>query len=374
VGLPGDGPGLRDRILRVVQGGASQIPLADFSTLALDVFRYQARENRVYRAYLERRGIDPGLVDDWRGIPPVPAAAFKAAPIVCGDPGSAEAVFRTSGTTGGSERRGTHHVPDLSLYHAALRESFHRHLLPETDRIRLLFLVPLAADAPDSSLSHMAAQVSAEFGVGAARWLLDPEGIALDRASGALREMREGGERVCIFGTAFAFVHLLDGLAARGESHHLPEGSRVMETGGFKGRSREVSREALYGMIAERLGIDSRWIVNEYGMTELSSQLYDGVAGDAGAPVDRLHAPPPWMRTVARDPVTLDALPDGERGILCHYDLANLGSALGVQTEDEGIVEGDGIRLFGRAPGAEPRGCSIAVDALVEAARDRPLG
>jgi phenylacetate-coenzyme A ligase PaaK-like adenylate-forming protein len=369
VALPGEGPALRDLILRVMQGAAAQLLEPDFSALALDVFRYQAGENRVYRAYLERRGIDPGSVDDWRDIPPVPAAAFKAAPIVCGRAEDVQAIFRTSGTTSGGERRGVHHVPDLSLYHAALSRSFGEHLLPDTDRIHFLFLVPLAADAPDSSLSHMAARVSAEFGVGAARWLLDPDGIAHGRASIALRDAEELGEPVCLFGTAFAFVHLLDGLAARGEHHELPAGSRAMETGGFKGRAREVPREALYEMIDERLGIDPRWIVNEYGMTELSSQFYDGVAGDAGDAGERLHRPPPWMRAVARDPVTLDALPDGERGILCHYDLANLGSALGVQTEDEGIVEDDGIRLFGRAPGAEPRGCSIAVDALLEAAR-----
>jgi phenylacetate-coenzyme A ligase PaaK-like adenylate-forming protein len=369
VTLPGEGPALRDRILSAMQGPAAQLPEAAFSALALDAFRYQAGENRVYRAYLERRGIDPGSVDGWRDIPPVPAAAFKAAPIVCGRAEDAQAIFRTSGTTSGGERRGVHHVPDLSLYHAALSRSFSEHLLPDTDRIRFLFLVPLAADAPDSSLSHMAARVSAEFGVGAARWLLDPDGIAHGRASIALRDAEEEGEPVCLFGTAFAFVHLLDGLAARGEQHELPPGSRVMETGGFKGRAREVPRDALYEMVEERLGIPPRWIVNEYGMTELSSQFYDGVAGEAGDAGERLHRPPPWMRTLARDPVTLDFLPDGERGILCHYDLANLGSALGVQTEDEGVVEDDGIRLFGRAPGAEPRGCSIAVDALVEAAK-----
>ncbi|HEX7241001.1 MAG TPA: hypothetical protein VF263_12085, partial [Longimicrobiaceae bacterium] len=181
----------------------------------------------------------------------------------------------------------------------------------------------------------------------------------------ALREAEADGVPVCVLGTSFAFVHWLD---AAGERYALPAGSRVMDTGGFKGRSREVTREELYAALGEQLGVGAEWCVNEYGMTEMSSQFYDGVAGVA-AP--RLHRAPAWVRTRAVDPETLEALPDGETGVLRHWDLANLGSVMAVQTADLGMVTPDGIRLLGRARGAEARGCSLAMDQFLAASGSR---
>ncbi|HEU4558448.1 MAG TPA: hypothetical protein VFS20_11385, partial [Longimicrobium sp.] len=175
----------------------------------------------------------------------------------------------------------------------------------------------------------------------------------------------------CIPGTAFAFVHWLDALAAAGEGYRLPRGSRVMDTGGFKGRSREVTREELYSAIHDRLGIAPAWCVNEYGMTEMSSQFYDGVAGAASAPGQRLHEGPAWVRTQAADPETLDPLPHGEIGVLRHYDLANLNSVMAIQTADLGFTTPSGFRVLGRAEGAEARGCSIAMDELLSAIQRR---
>ena len=170
-------------------------------------------------------------------------------------------------------------------------------------------------------------------------------------------------------GTAFAFVHLLDALAADGSRFRLPDGSRVMETGGFKGRSRTVPREELYAAIDGRLGIPPDRIVNEYGMTELLSQFYEPVL-TGGA---RLHRPPPWVRTRVLDPATLEPLPPGREGLLCHFDLANLDSVCCLLTEDLGVeppeAEGNGFRVQGRSSGAEPRGCSLAMDDLMTAVR-----
>jgi hypothetical protein len=145
-----------------------------------------------------------------------------------------------------------------------------------------------------------------------------------------------------------------------------------MDTGGFKGRSREVTRAELYGAIRERLGIAPEWCVNEYGMTEMSSQFYDGAAGTAPAdPAARLHAGPAWVRTRATDPETLDILPHGEVGVLRHWDLANLGSVACIQTSDLGVTAPGGFRVLGRAQGAEARGCSLAMDDLLSALRGR---
>jgi hypothetical protein len=140
-----------------------------------------------------------------------------------------------------------------------------------------------------------------------------------------------------------------------------------MDTGGFKGRSREVTREELYAGFDELLGISYAWCVNEYGMTEMSSQFYDGIAGSAPLPPDRLHAGPPWVRTQATDPETLRPLPHGAVGVLRHLDLANLNSVMAIQTADLGVTSPQGFRLLGRARGAEARGCSLAMEDLLRA-------
>jgi hypothetical protein len=214
----------------------------------------------------------------------------------------------------------------------------------------------------------MAGGVASAFGAGEAGWFVSPDGgIARERLAEALRAAEAAGDAVCVLGTAFAFVHWLDALAEAGERFCLPPGSRVMDTGGFKGRSREVGREELYGMIEDRLGIAPAWCVNEYGMTEMSSQFYDGVAGRAAPVAERLHAGPPWVRTQAADPETLRALPHGEVGVLRHWDLANLHSVMAIQTADLGVTSPDGFRVIGRARGAEARGCSLAMDDLLSA-------
>ncbi|HEX5724833.1 MAG TPA: hypothetical protein VFX98_05175 [Longimicrobiaceae bacterium] len=363
---------LRDGILGVIaHGTGAPLPDGEFDALARAVFAWQFECNRPYRLYCERRGVSPATVGHWSETPAVPTDAFKAAALVCGDPAAAQAVFRTSGTTLGRERRGTHYLPDLSLYHAALRAGFAAHLLPDGARPRLVSLVPAPRDLPDSSLSHMVGEVARTFAAGGeAGWFVTPEG-GIDAAgiAGALRAAEAADGPICVVGTAFAFVHWLDVLRAGGERFRLPPGSRVMDTGGIKGRSREVTREELYGEIGERLGVGAAWCVNEYGMTELGSQFYDGVAGRADAPSARLHSGPPWVRTRAADPETLRLLPDGEVGVLRHWDLANLHSVLAVQTADLGVTAPGGFRVLGRARGAEARGCSLAMDDLLTALR-----
>lgn len=374
VGMIDDAPsaGLRRALLEHIRGGTAEaIPDHEFDRLARSVFLHQFTHNTPYRLFCVRRGISPSTVAHWTGIPAVPTDAFKAAPLVCGDDRGSGAIFRTSGTTAGSGRRGTHHIPDLTLYDAALREGFASHLVPGGGRLRMLSLVPRASAAPDSSLSHMATEVMLDFGAPDSDTFVDAAGgLHLEELSEAARCSEAAGEPVCILGTAFAFVHWLDALRERGETFRFPSGSRIMDTGGFKGRSREVTRAELYGDFAASLGISAEWCVNEYGMTEMSSQFYDGVAGRAGgatALAERRHQGPPWVRTEATDPETLQRLPPGEVGVLRHWDLANLDSVVAIQTADLGVVDATGFRVLGRATGAEARGCSIAMDDLLSA-------
>jgi hypothetical protein len=372
---------LRAELLAVIAAGThAALPDDAFDRLARAVFAHQFACNRPYRLFCERRGASPESIAHWMAIPAVPTDAFKAAALVCGDPTEIEAaaragdahrsaaVFRTSGTTLGAEQRGTHYVPDLALYDAALRAGFAAHLLPDGARPRMISLVPPPDAVPDSSLSHMAGAVVADFGAAESGWYVSPDG-GIDHAgvADALRDAESAGEPVCILGTAFALVHWLDALRDTDTRFRLPAGSRLMDTGGFKGRSREVTREELYGAVQDRLGIPHAWCVNEYGMTEMSSQFYDGAAGTASAPADRLHAGPAWVRTRATDPETLRPLPHGEPGVLRHVDLANLHSVMAIQTADLGVTSPNGFRVLGRASGAEARGCSLAMDDLLTA-------
>jgi hypothetical protein len=362
-------PGLRAELLsRIAAGAHTPLSDGDFDRLARAVFAHQFACNTPYRQFCERRGVSPGGVGHWGEIPAVPTDAFKAAALVCGDPSGAAAVFRTSGTTAGRERRGTHYLPDLALYDAALRAGFAAHLLPDGARLPVVSLVPAPAELGDSSLSHMAGAVAADFGTERSGWFVSPDG-GIDHAglNAALRQVEARGEPVCILGTAFAFVHWTDALRESGARYRVPAGSRVMDTGGFKGRSREVARDELYGAIQEMLGLPYAWCVNEYGMTEMSSQFYDGVAGAARPPAERLHVGPSWVRTQATDPETLRPVPHGEVGVLRHLDLANLNSVMAIQTADLGVTSPDGFRVLGRARGAEARGCSIAMDDLLRA-------
>lgn len=356
---------LRSSLLAIVGRGSSSIADDEFDSLALAVFRRQYAGNEIYRAYCDRRAASPDNIKYWKEIPAVPTDAFKSAALICGDPANAVAIFKTSGTTGGTDRRGKHYFLDLSLYNAALRASFQRHLLPRGGRMRIVSLVPPPENARDSSLSHMVGEVIAEFGDPASSYFADTEGLDAAGLIGALRSAERAGEPLLLLGTSLAFVSLLDTVSDAGDPLRLPPGSRLMDTGGFKGLRRQVNRVSLYHGFDRWLGIPVEWCVNEYGMTEMSSQFYDAVAGD-GKSLDRRHYSfPPWVRTVACDPESLEPLANGETGVLRHCDLANMDSVVAVQTADLGRVTDAGMELFGRASGAEARGCSLAAEELL---------
>jgi hypothetical protein len=330
----------------MAEGVDAPLPEAGFNAVALRVFAHQFHANTTYGAFCRSRGRIPAAVHSWTDVPVVPTTAFKRLPLLAGTVEDVAVTFRTSGTTGGEEDRGAHHVIDLELYHTSLLASFRRPLLPEGRSMPILALVPSPKRQPSSSLSHMAGRVMDACGEPGSEYCVDPEtGLDVagfhDAATKAIAE----GRPALVFGTAFSFVHL-------------------------KGKAREMSRAELYSGIGRTLGVTPPWIVNEYGMTEMLSQFYDGVAGTVGE--DRIHRPPPWVRSRVLDPVSLEPVVEGETGLLCHFDLANLDSVSAVLTEDLGIASEGGLRVLGRAAGAEPRGCSIAMDDLLAAASRVP--
>ena len=325
---------------------------ADFNDLALRIFAYQLRYNKPYARYCASLGVSlQSLPESWHRIPPVPTGAYKEATLTTFDPQHAALAFETSGTTQGIG--GRHYMETRELYDAALLAGFDRFVLSDNARLRYLNLVPNPADRPQSSLGYMMAVVSAKRGDGQTGWYVRGDDLFFDAFVADVRSAREDGQAVCIASTAFALVHVLDEMRDRNLYLTLPTGSRVMETGGFKGKSRIVERGDLYREVAERFGMPEDDIIAEYGMTELTSQYY-GVA--------RKHAPP-WLRArvVGPDGKTL---PNGMVGALVHVDLANRSSCVAVETEDLGVQFDDGLVLLGRDAAASLRGCSLDAEDL----------
>lgn len=348
------------RILAAID--AYELDGAAFLALARDLFSYQVRNNAPYAAYARSLGYDaerlPDRVED---VPAVPSAAFKEARLATFPARDAALSFETSGTTIG--RGGRHEMPVTTLYDAALLASFDRMMLGDGVRPRYAMLVPDPRERPHSSLGYMMAVVARERGEGEAGWYLHGDALDVDGFLAAARRAIAGDMPLCIATTAFALVALLDALAERRVTVALPPGSRIMETGGFKGRSRIVERAALYREASERLDVPIGAIVAEYGMTELTSQYYDAPASRTRVE-PRVKVAPPWLRAVVVDgdgrPV-----PNGIVGALRHVDLANRGSVIAVETEDLGAIVEGGLVLIGREHGAELRGCSLDAETLL---------
>lgn len=337
---------------------------AEFAKMAGRVLRHQFDGSPAYRSLCERRGIARDDLDRWEESPMVPAMAFQHLDL-SSVPGEPEAVFRTSGTSTGGRRRGRHPVPVLALYRASLLPPFRLHLLGGGGPMRFVSLVPPAGGVPDSSLSYMVTAAADALATGV-DWMVGGDGrldvAALRRVA---RETGAAGEPVLLLGTALALLHALERLD--GEPLPFASGTRIMETGGFKGRDRAVPRDELYGRLSAATGVPPERIVNEYGMTELLSQLYEPVLAE-GESARGWHVPPPWLRVRAVDPVSLAPLPEGGEGLLAFFDLANAGSVSHVLTQDVGAVRAGRVHLSGRLLGAEPRGCSRAMDELMAAA------
>ena len=331
-----------------------------FDRLALRILAYQLRYNAPYAAYCAARGVTlDALPSHWNAIPPAPSAAFKDATLTTFNMRRAALRFQTSGTTQG--RSGLHYMETAALYDAALLAGFDRAMLADAARPRFFNVVPNPHERPQSSLGYMMGRVSAERGDRETGWYLRGDELLFTAFCADLEAAIGDAAVVCIAGTAFGLLEIVDLLARQERRYTLPAGSRIMETGGFKGRTREVSREDLYAQLARRFGIDSCAIVAEYGMTELTSQYYDTAASRSGN--SRVKTGPPWLRARVVD-VSGARVPPGAAGALVHCDLANRSSVVAVATEDLAYETNEGFVLLGRDSEAPLRGCSLDAEQL----------
>jgi hypothetical protein len=310
-----------------------------FSAYALELFRYQYAQNKVYREFVDARNIHVDKVVRVEEIPFLPIEFFKTHDVVCGNTPS-QAVFRSSGTTGMIRSR--HMVTDLGVYRRSFIKGFER-CYGDPQDVQFLALTPTPEQAPDSSLVYMIQKLmdlssSPENGF----FLASHSGL-----SARLRQRRARNKKVVLIGLTYALVDF----ATNYPGDYTP--LIVIETGGMKGHRTEITREELHSVLCPAFGVEQ--IHSEYGMTELLSQAWS--QGDG-----RFHTPP-WMKVMIRD--TNDPLSfvgPGETGGINIIDLANQDSCSFIATQDLGRLHYDGqFEVLGRFEASEARGCSLLI-------------
>ncbi|RYZ09658.1 MAG: long-chain fatty acid--CoA ligase [Comamonadaceae bacterium] len=335
---------------------------AEFDALAVALFAFQYENDVPYRRFCQSRGATPRRVAGWRDIPAVPISAFKDATLSCVPAQACERVFMTSGTTRG-EVKGRNHHPTIAVWDASMRRNFAQRFMQSGGPLRMAILFPDEHQLPNSSLARYLSLAAREFGAAGSSHSVGPDGLDVDGVCAALDGAVATGAPIALLGASYSFVHLLDALAQRGRRFELPAGSRILDTGGYKGQSRSLEPQAFYAALGEGFGVPADRCINMYGMTELSSQFYD----DGNATLPSVKSGPHWLRTRVVDPLSGRELPAGERGVLAHCDLANFNSATCILTEDVGVQVEGGFLLLGRAEGAEAKGCSLAVQEFLQA-------
>lgn len=373
-----------------------------FNDLALELFALQYEYVPVYRQFCARRGVLPQNTTAWDEIPAIPTTGFKEYELSSLPVYERTNEFRSSGTTGHTPSRHFHNAESLSVYEASLRLWFEMCVLskvskgggdandsiplvdctsitrdrPGTQALRsglhhlekwkFVNLTPFPERVPHSSLVHMFGILNQKFGTADSAFTgeLDADGgweLNFPMTMDALEDSVSEGEPVFLLGTAFSFVQLTDYIMNRGTRFQLPLGSKVFETGGYKGRSRSLDRGDLHSLISKYLGVAEGHIICEYGMSELSSQAYAyPMSLDAkNAMPSSVFTFPPWARVTVISPETGAEAEEGEQGLIRVLDLANVRSVMAILTEDLGVRRGSGFELVGRTANAEPRGCSL---------------
>ena len=307
---------------------------AEFEREALQLFRHQAEQCAPYAEYVRLLGIDPSDVTRIEQIPMLPIEIFKSHKVYCGE-GEPEMVFTSSATTGMVQSR--HYVEDLKLYERAFTEAF-RQFYGNEKECSIYALLPSYLEREGSSLVYMAEKLIASCGGG---------GFYLHDYDKLLRDMSHDHNPKILLGVTYALLDLAENFAP-----HL-ENTVVMETGGMKGKRKELPKSELHNILCSAFGVER--IHSEYGMAELMSQAYS--FGDG------VFRTPKWMKVLVRDVNNPFArLSAGRRGGLDIIDLANRSSCAFIATQDMGIRYEDGsFRIEGRISQSDIRGCNLLV-------------
>ncbi|RUT78051.1 acyl transferase [Ancylomarina longa] len=312
----------------------------EFKALALKIFRFQAKNNKLYQQYLNHLDCKVSAITSLESIPFLPIEFFKSHKIVSTD-AEAQAIFTSSGTTGNLTSR--HFVPDLSIYEASFKLGFQQ-FYGSIEDYCVLALLPSYLEREGSSLIYMMEHLIRDSKHPQSGFYLHNHKELLATIS----ELQKNKQKILLLGVSFALLDLA-------ENHQLNlEDIIVMETGGMKGRRKEITREELHAFLCKQFGVNH--IHSEYGMTELLSQAYS--KGNS------LFRTPAWMKIMIRD--TYDPFSyekTGRTGGVNVIDLANINSCSFIETKDLGKIHTDGsFEILGRFDHSDIRGCNLLVN------------
>jgi hypothetical protein len=366
-----------DQVLSFISAPRAEV----FEPLALAVYCYQFENVPAYRQYCIARDVSPENISALDQIPAVSTVAFKYAAVHNTEAGEAgiALTFLTSGTSKGFTERGKHRIPRPEVYRASAIAHLQRMLFPDCARMSMLALHPNGDLMPESSLSTMLSWCIEEFGSNPVLCAATRGSVDTNAAIGFLQECQSQRVPVCILGTTAASAKLFQSIQQRGRALQLAAGSRLMDTGGAKGQVSPLTPVEVVTRAQATLGIEPALVINEYGMTEMCSQLYDATLFNSdftGLGEYRFKLPPPWLRPTILDPVTLRPAAEGQVGLIGFFDLANVGSISALMTEDFGFMHDGAMAILGRAATAGARGCALSINEFARresVARGSPL-
>ncbi len=315
-------------------------PGNEFEEAALELFRFQSQHNKVYKRYLDLLGTNTDKISKVRDIPCLPVSLFKTHMIFT-ENGPAKLVFKSSGT--GSMIPSCHYVADPELYKTSFKKCFEL-FYGTPDNYCILALLPSYLERSDSSLVYMVGELLKESSHPKSGFYLDD----LDSLASILSELDSNEESVFLMGVSFALLELVE------KYTFTLKNTIVVETGGMKGKRKELTREELHSVLKSGFGVKT--IHSEYGMTEILSQAYSVSEGKFFSP--------PWMNVMIRDAYDPFAyLEAGRNGGINIIDLANIDSCAFLETSDLGrILPDGGFEILGRFDNSDIRGCNLLAE------------
>ena len=316
--------------------------IQDFDAMAMDLFRFQAAYNTVYRRYLELRGIHPNKITDVEDIPFLPISSFKTSKVISGPEKLFDSWYSSSGTT--RQENSRHYVWSKELYLQHCVNNFEAVYGPLED-YHVLALLPSYLEREGSSLVDMAAHFIEKS-------KSDQSGFYLYEHEALLYKMeslKNNGRKTLILGVTFALLDLAEIINGHTDFGEVI----VMETGGMKGRRKEMIREEIHKVLQAAFKVEH--IHSEYGMTELMSQAYSPGEGKFWCS--------PFMKVLIRDIYDPFDYTSGTTGAINVIDLANFHSCSFIETEDLGLQNKDGsFTVLGRMDNSETRGCNLMIN------------
>jgi len=310
-----------------------------FNAVALEVFKYQFKNNKVYRSFCDLLYKHPSEVKTIDEIPFLPIAFFKSH-VITSTQKTPVQIFESSGTTGSVNSK--HHVSDLSIYETSFKAGF-KHFYGNIEDYTVLALLPSYLERNNSSLVYMVNDLIEQSKKPDSGFYLNN----LNELKDTLLRLENKGQKTLLIGVSFALLDLI-------EFHQFNlKHTIVMETGGMKGKRKEMIKSELHETLKNGFGVKE--IHSEYGMTELLSQGYSSGNG--------IFKTVPWMKILTRNiNDALEILPKGKTGCINVIDLANINSCSFIATQDLGrVLPNNTFEILGRFNQADIRGCNLMV-------------